>query len=183
MIDEKSVSGGGDAFGMRRTGGAQERASPVFIEWPTPPSVNNSTGVSRRRKINSANLRDWKMNVAWMAKQQFGAGAFDARLRTVEVPGRVVILIAVERSNLSADIDNLTKALIDGLVTERVIEGDSAKHVLGIATAWNPPGEKMARIAVVPAQTLNLQFQPTRNGDSGGFFLTQFPGSVQQGEE
>lgn len=181
MIDEKSVSGGGDAFGMRRTGGAQERASPVFIEWPTPPSVNNSTGVSRRRKINSANLRDWKMNVAWLAVQQFG-GVGAAVHRRVAVPGRVVILIAVERSNLSADIDNLTKALIDGLVTERVIEGDSAKHVLGIATAWNPPGEKMARIAVVPAQTLNLQFQPTRSGDSGGFFLTQFPGSAA-GEE
>lgn len=170
----QSVSGGGDAFGMRRTGGAQERASPVFIDWPTPPSVNNSTGVSRRRKINSANLRDWKMTVAWMAQQQFGA----RDLRRVAVPGRVVILIGVERNNLSADIDNLTKALIDGLVAERVIEGDSARHVLGIATAWNPPGEKMARIAVVPAQTLSLQFQPTRSGDSGGFFLTQFPGSA-----
>lgn len=170
----QSVSGGGDAFGMRRTGGAQERASPVFIEWPTPPSVNNSTGVARRRKINSANLRDWKMTVAWMSQQQFGAHD----RRRVVVPGRVVILIGVERNNLSADIDNLTKALIDGLVAERVIEGDSAKHVLGIATAWNPPGEKMARIAVVPAQTLNLKFQPTRSGDSGGFFLTQFPGSA-----
>ncbi len=159
---------------MRGTGGAPERASPVFIEWPTPPSVNNSTGVARNRKINSRNLRDWKMNVAWMAAKQFGAGVH----RRVQVPGRVVILIGVEMNKLSADIDNLTKALIDQLVVERVIEGDSAKHVLGVATAWNPPGVKLARIAVVPSQVLNLQFMPTPSGESGGFFLTQFPSSV-----
>lgn len=155
---------------MRRGDGAVHPASsplaPILIEMPMPPSVNRATKVARGRKTDSKHYIDWKSHVAWRLRVQFGP----PESRRVVVPGDVVVVIGVERANAKADIDNLTKALLDALVRAKVIVDDS--RVLGVATAWNPPGQKLARVAVMRAQNLSLDFHLAGDGRHGGWFLS-----------
>lgn len=157
---------------MRREGGAvcqspaPSSCAPVQIELPAPPSVNhlfkNRRGGGR---AETETYRDWKAQVAWRFHHAFGA----QDKRPVIFRGDVIVLIGVERSNGKADIDNLTKALLDALVRHRVIVDDN--RVVGVATAWNPPGKRLARVAVLPAQSLTIEFHLAQTGAGGWHYL------------
>ncbi len=162
---------GGDAPEMRREGGAvcqspvPPSCAPVFIELPAPPSVNHLFKNKRSGgRSETFVYSDWKAQVAWRMQHQFGL----QDKRPVLFGGEVVVLIGVERSNARADIDNLTKALLDALVRHRIIIDDN--RVIGVATAWNPPGSRLARIAVIAAQNLAIEFHHAQSGASGWFF-------------
>lgn len=169
MKNVEHVSGGARAFGMRRGDGAHAASSPlapILIDLPMPPSVNQMKKVTRGRMADSKFAAEWKSQVAWRLRVQFGP----AENRRVVVPGDVIVIIGVERASARADIDNLTKALLDALVRAKIIVDDS--RVLGVATAWNPPGERMARLAVMRAQNLSLDFHLAGDGRHGGWFLS-----------
>lgn len=164
--------GGGDAPEMRREGGALPYPAPPscarFFRLPAPPSANrmfkNNYGKTGRVRSDTEAYRDWKSQVDWMLRHQGG-------IRTPPLfDGYVIVLIGVERSNALADIDNLTKALLDALVRAGVIKDDSL--VLGVATAWNPPGKRQATLGVMPAQNLSIEFHLAPDRRHGGWFLS-----------
>lgn len=102
---------------------------------------------------------DWIHEAGWRLRAQ----------RPQKVPGRVMLLLAVERSWDTADIDNRVKALIDLLVKHDVIDDDS--NVVGFAAAWAPKRDDDARLLIFPAQSCTVQFQLTADGAHGGWFL------------
>lgn len=172
-----SVLGGdaniGNGPGMRREGGAvcqsplPPSCAPITIELPAPPSVNHLFKNRRNGgRSETEAYRDWKAQVAWRFHHAFG----NQDRRPVLFKENVIVLIGVERSNGRADIDNLTKALLDALVRHRVIVDDS--RVLGVATAWNPPGKRLARVSVVAAQNLTIEFHHAHIGAFGGWYFS-----------
>lgn len=132
----------------------------VSVVVPAPPSVNrlwkNVPGVGR---VRTKFYTDWQHEAGWRLRAQ----------RPPHVPGRVMLLIAVERSWASADIDNRVKALIDLLVTHKVIDDDS--NVVGFAAAWSPERDDNARLLIFPAHSCTVQFELTADGAHGGWFL------------
>ena len=108
----------------------------------------------------------WLAEAGWRIREQMTADGCDP------VPGRVVIIMGVERSSLRADLDNTAKAAIDLLVSMRVIDDD--RFVTGLVLAWMPQGghrTPIARIMVRPADPLTLNFHPHKDGATGGWFM------------
>lgn len=133
---------------------------PTILTLPAPPSANNLFSTTKSgRRVKSKHYDFWTSEAGWRLKAQ----------HPVKVPGKVVILIAVERSSDLADIDNRIKPILDLLVAHKVIDDDS--NVVAVAAAWSPPGEDNARVLIVPAANLALQFQLADDGAHGGFFL------------
>lgn len=133
----------------------------VEFNMPMPPSVNelyrNKPG---RGRVKTAKYFDYvAMGMAAIRRQKIDP-----------IPGRVLIVLGVERNSLSADIDNRLKATFDTIVKAGVIEDD--RFITGHAVAWLPKANGLAWIKVLPVQRVTLEFQPSPDGACGGWFVS-----------
>lgn len=139
-----------------------ETAAITYVTVPAPPSVNalyrNLPGKGR---VRTSTYKDWAGHAGWVLKSQ----------APPPVPGRVIIILGLERDSAAADIDNRVKALFDLLVTHKVIKDD--KYVTAFAISWLPKGTSQARLAIMPACDLMLRFLTPDAGKSGGWFVHQ----------
>jgi crossover junction endodeoxyribonuclease RusA len=168
MTPATKISEAAEAVGVC-AGDGQGCLSPITtLVLPTPPSVNamfrNVPGKGRAR---TKLYEDWLGHAGWRLRAQ----------RPAKVAGPVLILVGIERTSLSADVDNRIKALFDLLVAHNVIDND--KHIVGFAAAWSPDRDRLARLAIVPAGNLTAQFHLASDGAHGGWFL-QAPQSEQE---
>lgn len=138
---------------------------PTTVTVPLPPSTNALFKTLRTgRRAKSAAYKDWLSEAGWRLKLQ----------RPVKVPGRVVLLISVDRESMAADIDNRCKALIDLLVLHKVIDDD--KHVTGLAIAWAAAELGDARVLITPTGPLTVRFLPEPSNHAvGGWYLIDPP--------
>lgn len=152
--------------GVRQQAGAK---APVCttLTIPAPPSVNKLfKTLPDGRRAKTRDYKQWLDECGWLVREQLTQPGCDP------VRGRVVIIITVERTNLLADCDNLTKATQDLLVKMKVIDDD--RFVTGTAIVWGPMGNRQrpkARIAIMPAVAHTLHFHPSPDGATGGWFL------------
>jgi Holliday junction resolvase RusA-like endonuclease len=147
-------------------GGVLAPSSITQLVVPAPPSVNAMfRNVPGKGRVRTKLYDDWRGHAGWRLKLQ----------NPEPVRGDVVILVGVERANGAADVDNRIKALFDLLVEHGVIEDDS--KVVGFAAAWSPQRDSLARIAVMPAAPLFIQFQLASEGSAGGWFMQEPPQS------
>ena len=129
---------------------------------PAPPSVNNLFANTPRGRFKTPRYKAWLQEAGWMLREQ----------TPDPVPGRVVIMIGVERSSPRMDLDNQAKALLDLLTFHKVIEDD--RFVTALVMAWMPQGRHkspIARVMVLPAEPLTLNFHPSPDGATGGWFM------------
>lgn len=139
---------------------SHETKVSTFVVLPKPISVNHMFSNKKTGgRIRSQAYRNWLQEAGWKLKAQ----------KPNPVRGPVLILIGVERENNAADIDNLSKGVVDLLVKFKVIDDD--RNVIGFAMAWNPPGNGQARVHIMPAASLSFQFQLSDGGVHGGWFL------------
>jgi Holliday junction resolvase RusA-like endonuclease len=135
----------------------------TVLTLPAPPSVNQLFKTvhvkGKARRAPSAQYTDWKGHAGWRLREQ----------RPERVDGPVLLVISVERTSASSDIDNRVKALIDLLVDCNVIDDD--KHVVGFCIAWAPATAKLARVMILPAGNYAFDFHLSQDGASGGFYL------------
>lgn len=139
-------------------GGARASSSTV-LELPMPPSVNKIWSPRKGGIRLSDAYRLWRDEAGWRLRLQ----------RPQRVAGSVVALISVERHEASADIDNRVKAILDLLVTHDVIDDD--RFVTGLAISWAPAANRLARIMILPAARMAVEFIPAADGATGGWFL------------
>jgi Holliday junction resolvase RusA-like endonuclease len=126
--------------------------------------VNNLFATSKDgHRFKTKHYKFWLAEAGWRLRAQ----------RPRKVCGPVVILLAVERSWDTADIDNRVKAVFDFLVKHDVMDDDS--NVVGFAVAWSPPGDDDCRVLIMPARSFNAFFQLTEDGRHGGWFLETEP--------
>ena len=147
---------------VARQQGAAPVASCTTLTIPAPPSVNNLFSNSVRGRFKTPKYKAWLAEAGWKLREQLP----DA------VPGRVVIVIGVERSNLRSDLDNQAKAILDLLTYHKVIDDD--RFVTGLVMAWMPQGkhrEPVARVMIRPADPVTLNFHPAPDGATGGWFI------------
>jgi Holliday junction resolvase RusA-like endonuclease len=140
---------------------AAQAAGPItFITIPAPPSTNALFfNVKGRGRAKSVAYKAWIDEAGWKLKAQSPAA----------VPGRVVVVIGIERDNSLSDIDNRSKALLDLLVAHKIIKDD--RYVTALAMAWAAKADGLARIAVLPAHDLTLNLITAADGGSGGWFI------------
>lgn len=140
---------------------AQGHGPITFITIPCPPSVNALyRNVARVGRVKTSAYKDWAGNAGWILKSQ----------NPTPVVGRVLVVINIQRPSGSSDLDNRAKAILDLLVTHKVIKDD--KYVTALAMAWAPKGTAIARVAVLPATDLTLDLLVATDGASGGWFIT-----------
>jgi len=153
--------------GVRQQAGVPPGASAcTTLTIPAPPSVNNLFSNSVRGRFKTPAYKAWLAEAGWTVREQMTRDGCD------RVPGRVVIVMGVERASLRADLDNTAKAAIDLLVLHKVIDDD--RFVTGLVLAWMPQGNHRtprARIMVRPADPMTLNFHPSPDGATGGWFL------------
>jgi len=154
--------------GVRQQAGASSPGASACttLTIPAPPSVNNLFSNSVRGRFKTPAYKAWLAEAGWTVREQMTRDGCD------RVPGRVVIVMGVERASLRADLDNTAKAAIDLLVSCKVIDDD--RFVTGLVLAWMPQGNHRtprARIMVRPADPLTLNFHPHKDGATGGWFI------------
>jgi crossover junction endodeoxyribonuclease RusA len=147
--------------GVRQRAGAQ---APVCttLTIPAPPSVNNLFSNSVRGRFKTPKYKAWLQEAGWRLREQ----------TPDRVPGRVVVMIGVERTNLRADLDNQAKAVLDLLTAHHVIDDD--RFITGLVLAWMPQGnhrEPIARVMIRPAEPITLNIHPHADGATGGWFI------------
>ena len=96
---------------------------------PFPPSVNemyvtNKSGRGRGR-YPSDEYKAWKDHAAWELNAQ--------KAKTFH--GRAIVHIDLDDTR-QGDCDNRAKAVLDILVTTKVLTGDSKKHVKRVSIGW-----------------------------------------------
>lgn len=151
------------APGVRQQAGARVAAPAcTTLTIPAPPSVNAMFANRKGGRFKTREYKNWLAEAGWMLREQLPD----------PVPGRVVVTISVERESLLADIDNRCKAILDLLVLQKVIEDD--RWVVGLAASWAPRGNSRrprARVAIMPAAAHTLDFHPSPDGATGGWFI------------
>lgn len=163
-LDLHQDSGRPATVGVRQRVGAASCAAPTCttLTIPAPPSVNGLFANRAKGRFKTPAYKAWLDEAGWMIREQLPD----------RVPGRVVVVIGVERASLMADIDNRCKAVLDLLVACKVIDDD--RWVTGIALAWMPQGRRrtpQCRILIMPAEPLSLNFHPSPDGATGGWFI------------
>lgn len=148
------------AVGVRPVEGALASSTITTLTVPAPPSVNAMfRNVPGKGRVRTKLYDDWLGHADWRLKAQ----------KPQPVHGAVLVIVGIERSSASADVDNRIKALFDLLVKHQVIDDD--KHIVGFAAAWSPERDRLARIAIIPAADLNVQFHLANDRAHGGWFL------------
>lgn len=115
------------------------RREPVTLRLPFPPSVNNlffNVGRSRART---------KLYDDWIREASF-AIRFAGSPR---VNGPVEITMTFLEKSGRHDLDNLPKAVLDCLVSMRVIDADDSKIVRKITLQWG--GDSGVTVEIAPA--------------------------------
>lgn len=99
----------------------------IVLALPTPPSTNNLFLNLRRGKgrCRSPEYTNWISLGGWFVKMGHHSPI-----------ARPVCVILEVQENPSRDLDGYWKAILDLLVTHRLIPDDSCKHVREIRAAW-----------------------------------------------
>jgi Holliday junction resolvase RusA-like endonuclease len=100
------------------------------VELPRPPSVNSAfvTDFKTRRRFASKEYTAWKKEASQMLLAQ----------RPRCSVGQVEITITVQEiTRYPSDIDNRVKPILDCLVENGIIDGDTAKTVRSITARWD----------------------------------------------
>jgi|6_EtaG_2_1085325.scaffolds.fasta_scaffold13314_2 Holliday junction resolvase RusA-like endonuclease len=118
-----------------------ERAVTFLL--PLPPSTNNlfhNSGRGGRRKTK--NYRQWIERAGWEL----------ARQHPLPVTGSPVgVSIRLRRPNKQSDLDNRAKAVLDLLVTHRLISDD--RDVSELHMYWEPiEGPLGCRVSIYPTE-------------------------------
>ena len=147
--------------GRSGAGVGEGASSPISFTMPVPPSVNGIFRNARGRgRVKTKDYIDWRAYAATSIRLQ----------RVGRVRGHVVVVFGVERASLTADIDNRVKAMLDAMVDAGVIDDD--RFVTALAVAWLPAANGLAHVQVLPAERLELQFLPSKDGATGGWYHT-----------
>lgn len=156
------------AGGAASQGASAPPSCTTYLVLPAPPSANriwrSTPGSTTPRR--SKEYLTWLNEAGWAAREQLARDGCDP------VPGRVVVLIGVERESANADIDNRCKALLDLLVKQKVIVDD--RFVTGVALAWLPRGRRKhpeCKVLIAPADRMSILFHPSPDGATGGWFI------------
>lgn len=114
--------------------------STFTVELPVPPSTNNlfATNSKTGRRFPSKEYDAWRKEAAQMLMAQRARVAI----------GPVAITITVQEGR--GDIDNRIKAVIDCLVLNGIIDGDTSKTVRSVTARWGDVVGALVEIA--PAQ-------------------------------
>lgn len=162
-----------DTEGFAALGVRQQETVPAVscttLTIPAPPSVNNLFANGKpgsRGRFKTPTYKAWIAESSWRIREQMTGADCNP------IKGRVVIIMGVERKSLRADLDNTMKAVGDLLVSTRVIEDD--RFITGIVLAWMPQGghrDPIARVMIRPADPLTLNFHPSPDGATGGWFM------------
>lgn len=142
--------------------GAAPPAAPVTFTLPVPPSVNQMfRNVRGKGRVKTEAYDQWK-----------AAAKTSLRLQRVpHIAGSVVVLFGVERGSLAADIDNRIKAMLDAIVAAKIIVDDN--RVTAFAAAWLPAANGLAHVQIFPAHRLGIEFHPSKDRATGGWFQAQ----------
>jgi Holliday junction resolvase RusA-like endonuclease len=94
-----------------------------------PPSTNrlffNRPGKGRTKTLS---YRDWRASEGWGLIAQ----------KISPVPGPIVLRLRLpDRPGRSPDIDNVLKAIIDLLVSQRIIEADDKRILRALSVEWD----------------------------------------------
>lgn len=144
--------------GGRRTGEAFLPVSPVQFTIPTPPSVNQAyKNVPGRGRVKTKSYSDWIYVAVQSIRSQ--------KIRPVH--GYHIPVIGIERSSLSADVDNRLKLTLDALGKAKVIDDD--RYTTAIAIAWLPMANALTHIQIHPVGKLALEFHPSSDGATGAW--------------
>lgn len=116
------------------------------VELPRPPSINNAFATFNNRRIPSREYKAWKLEAAQMLMAQRARCAI----------GPVEITITVDESpRYPSDIDNRIKPVLDCLVDNGIIDGDTGKTVRKVTALWGSvPG---ALVEIRPAPEWRLR--------------------------
>lgn len=100
------------------------------VELPRPPSVNHafSTNWKTKRRFESKDYEAWKKEASQMLMAQ--------RARCAVGPVDITITVQ-EIARYPSDIDNRIKTTIDCLVSNGIIDGDTARTVRSITAKWD----------------------------------------------
>lgn len=84
---------------------------------PVPPSVNNLYPTAGARRVKSSAYRGWLRAAFWLAIKDLGGGEHQGIIGSVSV----TLMVGIDRRS---DIDGRVKAILDLLVSLRIIEDD-----------------------------------------------------------
>jgi len=138
--------------------------SPATFTMPVPPSVNQMfRNVRGKGRVKTEAYEQWR-----------AAAKTSLRLQQVQpIEGRVVAVFGVERGSLAADIDNRIKAMLDAIVAAKIIRDDN--QVTAFAAAWLPAANGLAHVQLFPANRLGIEFHPSKDRATGGWFPAHQP--------
>ena len=121
-------------------GGVVAPVSPILVDLPFPPGVNNLyANVPGRGRVKSKRYREWSNAAGWQLKGQ----------KLGKIKGPIVVFIRFERKdNRRRDIDGLAKAALDLCVTHKIIEDDSLVQELNLKWSDDTRG---CRLSIWPA--------------------------------
>lgn len=134
--------------------------APVEFAVPCPPSVNALyRNVASKGRVKTTAYYDYTTLAVTAIKRQ----------RVPHIPGRVVMVIGVERARNTSDISNRIKALEDCIVKAGVIEDD--RFVTATAITWLPAANGLAWVQIRPAERFTLEFHPSTDAATGGWIV------------
>lgn len=139
---------------------SSQRRDPVSLSIPTPPSVNQAYKNTKRGRAKTDLYIEWRTA---------GRVSVD-RQKIKKTYGRVLTVIGVERSSLTADIDNRIKLLNDLMVDCGLIEDD--RFITATAITWMPFANAMTHVQIIPIEGgdfFTLQFQASLDGATGAW--------------
>lgn len=102
----------------------------VVLDLPMPPSTNNLFASDGKRRFRSAEYTAWITAAGYRLNAQHPS----------PMAGKVAILIDVEEPKTARrqDVANREKAVVDLLVSHRIIEGDDQRFVRELTMRWAP---------------------------------------------
>lgn len=115
------------------------RRAPVTLHLPYPPSVNNLFFNVARGRGRSKAYEDWDTEAGFAIRF---AGS-------PRINGEIEITMTFLEKSGRHDLDNLPKAILDCLVSMRVIDADDSKTVRKLTLQWG--GSEGATVEIVPA--------------------------------
>lgn len=151
-------------------GAAIAVVAPITFTMPIPPSVNQMfRNVRGKGRVKTGHYEAWR-----------GHAATSLRLQHIApIGGNVVVLFGVERQSAIADIDNRIKAMLDAIVAAKIIGDDN--QVTAFAAAWLPPANGLAHVQIFPAERLGIEFHPSTDRATGGWFPAHQPEGEDNG--
>jgi crossover junction endodeoxyribonuclease RusA len=102
----------------------------ITFDLPMPPTTNNLFASNGKRRFRSAGYCAWIKEAGYRLNAQ----------RLSLVPGKVALLIDVEepKTARAQDVANREKAIVDLLVSHRIIQGDDQRYVRALTLRWAP---------------------------------------------